>query len=82
MNRTHIYPDLAQDSFPFALFSSVFNILGALLVALGAFAVGYTFFLFGSVFGIVACRSDKSLALQFYAFTLCNIIGLWRNWPF
>lgn len=81
MKNVHICkPD--NSGFPFSLFSSVFGILGALLVALGAFFVGYVFFFVGSVCGIIACKTDKSLAIQFYAFTLCNVIGLVNNWPF
>ena len=82
MNTRNIYPLLKHNGFPFSLFSSITGILGALLVALGAFFVGYCFFFVGSIMGIIACRSDKALALQFWAFTICNVIGLARNWPY
>lgn len=64
-----------------SLTSSVFGIIGAFLVANGVFAIGYTFFLIGSFCGIIAAKEDKALAAQFAVFTICNIIGLIRNWP-
>lgn len=65
-----------------SLISSVFGIIGAFLVANGVFAIGYTFFMIGSFAGIIAAKEDKALAAQFVVFTICNIIGLVRNWPF
>lgn len=65
-----------------SLISSVFGIIGAFLVANGIFAIGYACFLIGSFAGIIAAKADKALAAQFVVFTVCNIIGLVRNWPF
>lgn len=65
-----------------SLASSIFGIVGAFLVANGVFAIGYGCFLIGSFFGIIAAKEDKALAAQFAVFTICNLIGLIRNWPF
>ena len=65
-----------------SLASSVFGIIGAFLVANGVFGIGYISFLIGSFFGIIVAKEDKALMAQFVVFTVCNVIGLVRNWPF